>query len=117
MGKRDKKPNRRRHKGEFSNDGEDFYDQHPSAALSVVDEDEENSEEEEGNDELQPSSDLPSKFLLYQQSVQVNTLDDKANDFLLYVRNFMVCSLLSLTESYYVCSGANYVFVSFLDNC
>ncbi|XP_006409756.2 uncharacterized protein LOC18026632 [Eutrema salsugineum] len=72
MGKRDKKPNRRRHKGEFSNDGEDFYDQHPPAAASV-DEDEENSEEEEEeneeNDELQPS-DLPSKFLLYQQSVQ-----------------------------------------------
>lgn len=73
MGKREKKPNRRRHKGEFSNDGgEDFYDQHPPAAASV-EEDEENSEEEEeneGNDELQ-SSDLPSKFLLYQQSVQV----------------------------------------------
>ena len=69
MGKRDKKPNRRRHKGEFSNDGEDFYDQHPPAAPSVVDEDEQNSEEE--SDELQPSSDLPSKFLLYQQSVQV----------------------------------------------
>uniref|UniRef100_A0A1J3JXF2 Uncharacterized protein n=1 Tax=Noccaea caerulescens TaxID=107243 RepID=A0A1J3JXF2_NOCCA len=72
MGKREKKPNRRRHKGEFSNDGgEDFYDQHPPAAASV-EEDEENSEEEEGNegnDELQ-SSDLPSKFLLYQQSVQ-----------------------------------------------
>ncbi|RID66514.1 hypothetical protein BRARA_D01647 [Brassica rapa] len=73
MGKRDKKPNRRRHKGEFSNDGEDFYDQHPPAAPSLVDEDEENSEEEEeeGSDELQSSSpDLPSKFLLYQQSVQ-----------------------------------------------
>ena len=69
MGKRDKKTNRRRHKGEFSNDGEDFYDQHPPAAPSVVDEDEQNSEEE--SDELQPSSDLPSKFLLYQQSVQV----------------------------------------------
>lgn len=67
MGKREKKPNRRRHKGEFSNDGgEDFYDQHPPAPASSVEEDEEN----EGNDELQ-SSDLPSKFLLYQQSVQV----------------------------------------------
>lgn len=74
MGKRDKKPNRRRHKGEFSNDGEDLYDQHPPASPSVVDEDEENSEEEEeeGSDELQSSSpDLTSKFLLYQQSVQV----------------------------------------------
>lgn len=72
MGKRDKKPNRRRHKGEFSNDGEDFYDQHPPASPSIVDEDEENSEEEEEeSDELQSSSDLPSKFLLYQQSVQV----------------------------------------------
>ncbi|CAA7019041.1 unnamed protein product [Microthlaspi erraticum] len=74
MGKREKKPNRRRHKGEFSNSGgEDFFDQHPPAAASVEEEDEENSEEEEeaneGNDELQ-SSDLPSKFLLYQQSVQ-----------------------------------------------
>ncbi|KAG7572727.1 S-adenosyl-L-methionine-dependent methyltransferase [Arabidopsis suecica] len=73
MGKREKKPNRRRHKGEFSNDAEDFYDQHPPVVASVDDEDEEeNSEEEEDENcnEGNESSDLPSKFLLYQQSVQ-----------------------------------------------
>ncbi|EFH54379.1 hypothetical protein ARALYDRAFT_486135 [Arabidopsis lyrata subsp. lyrata] len=72
MGKREKKPNRRRHKGEFSNDTEDFYDQHPPVVASVDDEDEENSEEEEDENcnEGNESSDLPSKFLLYQQSVQ-----------------------------------------------
>lgn len=71
MGKREKKPNRRRHKGEFSNDAEDFYDQHPPVVASVDDEDEENSEEEDENCNEDESSDLPSKFLLYQQSVQV----------------------------------------------
>ncbi|CAD5319676.1 unnamed protein product [Arabidopsis thaliana] len=70
MGKREKKTNRRRHKGEHSNDAEDFYDQHPPAVASVDDEDEENSDEEEEQNDGNESSDLPSKFLLYQQSVQ-----------------------------------------------
>ncbi|KAL1203506.1 hypothetical protein V5N11_009867 [Cardamine amara subsp. amara] len=72
MGKRDKKANHRRQKGTFSNDAEDFYDQHPPVVPSVDDEDEENSEEEEEEEEKEgnESSDLPSKFLLYQQSVQ-----------------------------------------------
>lgn len=71
MGKRDKKPNHRRQKGTFSNDEEDFYDQPPPVVASVDDEDEENSEVEEEENEGNESSDLPSKFLLYQQSVQV----------------------------------------------
>ncbi|KFK32599.1 hypothetical protein AALP_AA6G264900 [Arabis alpina] len=68
MGKREKKPNHRRHKGEFSNNPEDYLQQPPATTSEDVQHSEEEEETEE-NDDLH-SSDLPSKFLLYQQSVQ-----------------------------------------------
>ncbi|XP_010521665.1 PREDICTED: uncharacterized protein LOC104800539 isoform X2 [Tarenaya hassleriana] len=89
MGKREKKPkhqNRRRQRGSFPNDEGDFdgidrYEQHPPRVAAGDDDDDREKDEEgeeEGNDvdeEIQEndglqSSDLPSKFLLYQQSVQ-----------------------------------------------
>lgn len=92
MGKRDKKqrhPQRNSHRAAFhyteEEEGGVSYEGHAASKFSLSegeeevgkkDEEEEDEEEEveiEGNEENDeyPSKDMPSKFLLYQQSVQV----------------------------------------------
>lgn len=83
MGKREKKPRHRRHPrreaSHYLEGGEDSfsYENLPSSSkppLSDEEDEEEEVEEEEQeqeHDSRSPSLDIPSKFLLYQQSVQV----------------------------------------------
>lgn len=85
MGKRDKKPRHQQRRAAFhyteEDDGDGDYEGHSASKLTVS-EDEEEEEEEAAEEEVAgeevadecPSTDMPSKFLLYQQSVQVRPI-------------------------------------------
>ncbi|KAM1255700.1 hypothetical protein ACFX1Q_029946 [Malus domestica] len=81
MGKRDKKPRHQQRRAAFhyteEDDGDGDYEGHSASKLTVSEEEEEEeeaaAEEEVAGEEVAdeyPSTDMPSKFLLYQQSVQ-----------------------------------------------
>lgn len=80
MGKRDKKQRHQPRKAAFhyleedEGVGDGHYEGHSLSKHTLSEEEEEEEEEEvDGKEEADeyPSNDLPSKFLLYQQSVQV----------------------------------------------